>query len=599
MDATATRRARALMLALTLVFSLFGAAPVQASTVWNRGDVFAGVGDGSYKVYTNSGTFKETISAGTGGITTGCAFNAALDKLYTTSFSAGHVVVYDDASPHAISLAILARYPPESVVFGSNGHFYVGGPTNPTIEEYDAAGALVDTDVVSADATGGPDWIDLAADQATMFFASEGRDIRRFDVQADIQLANFTTLQGSGNAFALRLLPPGDGTGGLLVADRVNIKRLDGSGAVVQTYDLAGEDDWFALNLDPNGTSFWAGNSFTQNFYRFDIATGATELGPINSGGQLFGLCLKGEPTAGIPSADVSVTKSDSPDPVSVGQELTYAISVANAGPDPAAGVTLSDTLPATVSLGSATPSQGTCSGTATVTCALGSIASGATATVTIKVTPTTDADLANTATVSATTADPNPANNTDAELTVVNAAGGLCSPTDSTTTVERISPPPAVKVNWLTSNTCVRLFDEQHDVTLHKRLKVDISTAGTYERRKDLTPFSIPAGTIVDSHLLHADNVGRVEVRLQGSVTFQADILGVIVTDSRLDRSDRLGAPGTRYPEDLERRGLELNGRRHGDVVTLSADLRTLTFDVTFSSSLDHIRVITASRGD
>lgn len=143
----------------------------------------------------------------------------------------------------------------------------------------------------------------------------------------------------------------------------------------------------------------------------------------------------------------------------------------------------------------------------------------------------------------------------------------------------------------------CVRLFDERQDVTLNKPLMVDISTPGTYERTEDLTPFSIPAGTIVDSHFLHADTVGKAKVRLQGSVTFDADIIGVIVTDGSLDKSDRLGASATRYPEDLELRGLELTGRRHGgDLVTLSADLRTLTFDVTFSSVLDQIRVITAN---
>jgi hypothetical protein len=35
---------------------------------------------------------------------------------------------------------------------------------------------------------------------------------------------------------------------------------------------------------------------------------------------------------------------------------------------------------------------------------------------------------------------------------------------TDPTTTVERISPPASVKLNKLTSNTCVRLFDERQD---------------------------------------------------------------------------------------------------------------------------------------
>jgi uncharacterized repeat protein (TIGR01451 family) len=298
-------------------------------------------------------------------------------------------------------------------------------------------------------------------------------------------------------------------------------------------------------------------------------------------------------------TADVSVTKTDSPDPVTVGQELTYTITAANAGPSAAQGVTVSDTLPATVTFVSAISSQGSCSGTATVSCALGALASGGSATVTIKVTPTTDADLSNTATVASTTADPSSTNNTDTELTVVDPVpvGGPCSLTDATTTVERISPPPSVKLNRLTSNECVRLFDERQDVTLTRSLKVDISAPGTVERKKDLTPFSIPAGTVVDSHFLHADNVGKAKVRLQGSVTFDADIIGVIITDNNLDASDRLGAVGTRYPNDLKRRGLELPSvRRGGDLVTLSADLRTLTFDVAFPSVLDQIRVITAN---
>ncbi|MBI4203177.1 MAG: hypothetical protein HY532_08715 [Chloroflexi bacterium] len=139
----------------------------------------------------------------------------------------------------------------------------------------------------------------MAANQTTVFYTDgEGRTIRRFDTVGG-QLADFAVLPGAGNGFALRLLPPGDGSGGLLVADLGDIKRLDGAGAVSQIYDIAGEDNWFSLNLDPNGASFWAGDFGTNNFYRFNIATGVVEVGPINSGGALFGICLKGEPTAG------------------------------------------------------------------------------------------------------------------------------------------------------------------------------------------------------------------------------------------------------------------------------------------------------------
>ena len=89
-------------------------------------------------------------------------------------------------------------------------------------------------------------------------------------------------------------------------------------------------------------------------------------------------------------SADLGITKSDSPDPVTVGQELTYTLMVANLGPDTAAGVTVSDTLPPGVTFVSATSTQGTCTGTnASVSCTIGTIAFQGSATVTIKVTPT------------------------------------------------------------------------------------------------------------------------------------------------------------------------------------------------------------------
>ncbi len=119
-------------------------------------------------------------------------------------------------------------------------------------------------------------------------------------------------------------------------------------------------------------------------------------------------------------SANLSITKGDAPDPVTAGQSLTYTLTVANAGPDAAAAVTVSDPLPAGVSFVSATPSVGSCSGTSTVSCTLGTLNSGASATVTIVVTAN-NGPLSNTATVSSTTSDPNSANNSATATTTVN----------------------------------------------------------------------------------------------------------------------------------------------------------------------------------
>ncbi len=123
----------------------------------------------------------------------------------------------------------------------------------------------------------------------------------------------------------------------------------------------------------------------------------------------------------GTPSyADVSVTMSEAPDPATVGNNLTYTITASNAGPY-ASNVALTDVLPAGVSFASATPSQGSCSGTATIICTLGSV-DYAIATVTLVVRPTTTSGaLGNTVTAASSVNDSFPANNSAAVSTVVN----------------------------------------------------------------------------------------------------------------------------------------------------------------------------------
>jgi uncharacterized repeat protein (TIGR01451 family) len=79
-------------------------------------------------------------------------------------------------------------------------------------------------------------------------------------------------------------------------------------------------------------------------------------------------------------TADVSITKTDSPDPVTVGAALTYRIQVSNAGPARATGVVVTDNFPNGVSFVSAQATQGSCtvsSNKKKVTCALGSLDAG------------------------------------------------------------------------------------------------------------------------------------------------------------------------------------------------------------------------------
>ena len=134
------------------------------------------------------------------------------------------------------------------------------------------------------------------------------------------------------------------------------------------------------------------------------------------------------EATTVVTSANLSITKSDSPDPVLANDTLTYTLTVANAGPSDANAVQVSDTLPAGVAFVSATPSKGSCSQAAgVVSCSLGGVADATSETVTIVVTaPSGAGTLSNTATVSSSTSDPASGNNSDTEGTTVSPSADL-----------------------------------------------------------------------------------------------------------------------------------------------------------------------------
>jgi uncharacterized repeat protein (TIGR01451 family) len=123
-------------------------------------------------------------------------------------------------------------------------------------------------------------------------------------------------------------------------------------------------------------------------------------------------------------SADLGLTAA-APSTSAVGSPIVDTYTVTNHGPGPASGATVIDAIPAGSVYFSSSSSQGSCSGTTTVVCSLGTLDSAntgstTTATVTITVIPSKTGTLTNTAGVSSATADPNTANNAASASTVV-----------------------------------------------------------------------------------------------------------------------------------------------------------------------------------
>jgi uncharacterized repeat protein (TIGR01451 family) len=130
-----------------------------------------------------------------------------------------------------------------------------------------------------------------------------------------------------------------------------------------------------------------------------------------------------------LPTADLRVTKTASPDPAFAGESLTYTVTVANDGQSDASGVTVTDVLPAGVAYTGGDPGCSE-SPVGTLSCTVGALAVGTQTSLTITVAIAPDLvyanggpkTITNTATVASEQIDTTPANNTTSTDTLVKA---------------------------------------------------------------------------------------------------------------------------------------------------------------------------------
>lgn len=193
-------------------------------------------------------------------------------------------------------------------------------------------------------------------------------------------------------------------------------EQVIANGANAQTQGLGARwGDYSTLSVDPvDDCTLW---------YTTHLAgAGGAGARPTQIASFRFDTC----------GTDLAIQKSASPSPATAGGQLIYTVTVTNNGPDDASGVTVVDTLPTGVTYVTDTDScvQGP---VGTLTCSLGNLAAGASASFEIKVLvsagltatsgPTT---ITNTASVSADQQDVNPSNNTASVTTIVEERADL-----------------------------------------------------------------------------------------------------------------------------------------------------------------------------
>jgi len=260
-------------------------SPPPPSDTFAAGDLLLSFEKGTVQWRGPDGTLKAELTGTVPGHTEGIRFDAAGNPYATrwcvdAGCTTGNTV--EKFNVHGVSEGSVGsgyNCNPGSITFDAAGNMYVGQADCTGQILKIAAGRPSVAYQVAAERRGSL-WVDLASDGCTIFYTSLGPNVKRFDVCTTTQLPDFNLapLPG-GETHALHVLPDG----GVLVSTGQVISRLDAAGALVQTYSVSGESQyWTGVDLVGDGT-FWAVNYYASNVYKFDLATGAV-LASFNTG---------------------------------------------------------------------------------------------------------------------------------------------------------------------------------------------------------------------------------------------------------------------------------------------------------------------------
>ncbi len=169
------------------------------------------------------------------------------------------------------------------------------------------------------------------------------------------------------------------------------------------------------------------------------------------------------------------------------------------------------------------------------------------------------------------------------------------------------VSPGPDFTPGAFEDSEHITVFPERQNAKVPKGLVVDVVDPGEYLKIRKTGGSTVSRSKRLRSYLLQLDPVGIAakrdpdKFRVQGQITFDSPIAGIIASHDKLRKTDvAFGHPegiyhdGPRGVEPPRPARLDQAGR---DIVILTADYRTLIVDFSAASAVDQIRVLVENK--
>ena len=326
-----------------------------------------------------SNTFIATITVGSS--PNGIAMTPDGTRIYAPNRSSANVSVIDTATNTVIATIPAGTLPVNAAVTPNGSRVYVSNSSSNNVTVIDTA---TNTVVTTIPVGTGPNGIGVTSDGTQVYVSNfNSATISRIDTATNTVIGS---IPFTGTPYQMNM-----GVSGRAYVGAFN-------GAAIRVVDTTT-------------------NSILTSIPGFSFPVGIVSgLVPASTG-----------------AANLSIGVSDSPDPVTAGENVLYAVTVTNSGPNPATNVIVNDSLPAGMTFLSAAGPVVCTNASNVLTCALGTLASGSNTTFHLSVRADTPGVRSNTVHVNGAERDPQPSNNAASTSTTVN---GVAPATYTVTTI-------------------------------------------------------------------------------------------------------------------------------------------------------------------